>query len=154
MSPSYIEFKRAHLYQINPVGFVSMIVASAVSIPAFFGLFGELARAFSPYLALAIAFILSPTIALLTKGKYYIAREGSSSEFLENSDERYNLTACIQCGGEYESPEMSYCPFHKGDICTLCSTLDRDCHDMCKKPGANGGEPVAYMLGGEIKRKE
>lgn len=154
VSPSYIEFKRAHLYQINPVGFVSMIVASAVSIPAFFGLFGELARAFSPYLALAIAFVLSPTIALLTKGKYYVAREGSSSEFLENSDERYRLRECVQCGQEYETPEMSYCPFHKGDICTLCSTLERECHDMCKKQGSNGETPTAYMLGGEIKRKQ
>jgi hypothetical protein len=154
VSPSYIEFKRAHLYQINPVGFVSMIVASAVSIPAFFGLFGELARAFSPYLALVIAFVLSPALALLTKGKYYVAREGSSSEFLENNDERYRLRECVQCGQEYETPEMSYCPFHKGDICTLCSTLERECHDTCKKQGSNGEAQPVYMLGGEIKRKQ
>ncbi len=153
VSPSYIEFKRAHLYQINPVGFVSMIAGSAVSIPAFFGLFGELAQAFSPYLALVIAFVLSPALALLTKGEYYVARGGSSSAFLENGDERYRLRECVQCGQEYETPEMSYCPFHKGDICTLCSTLDRDCHDMCKKPDSNGEVP-SYMLGGEIKRKQ
>jgi purine-cytosine permease-like protein len=47
ISPSYIEFKRAHLYNFNPVGFGSMLVASAISIVAFFGAFGELAKAFS-----------------------------------------------------------------------------------------------------------
>jgi purine-cytosine permease-like protein len=31
LSPSYIEFKRAHLYNFNPVGFGSMLIASAVS---------------------------------------------------------------------------------------------------------------------------
>lgn len=31
---------------------------------------------------------------------------------------------------------------------------ESDCHDMCKKPGTDGGEPVADMLGEEIKRKE
>jgi purine-cytosine permease-like protein len=154
VSPSYVEFKRAHLYQVNPVGFVSMIAGSAISIPAFFGVFGEYAQAFSPYLALTIAFVLSPVLALLTKGKYYVAREGSSSEFLEDSDERYRLRACVQCGQEYETPEMSYCTFHSGDICTLCCTLDRSCHDACKKPESNGEAPPVYMLGGEIKRKQ
>jgi hypothetical protein len=36
LSPSYIEFKRAHLYNFNPVGFGSMVVASVVSIVAFY----------------------------------------------------------------------------------------------------------------------
>ncbi|MEO5729632.1 MAG: hybrid sensor histidine kinase/response regulator, partial [Byssovorax sp.] len=40
LSPSYIEFKRAHLHNINPVGFGSMIVASVVSMLCFTGLFG------------------------------------------------------------------------------------------------------------------
>lgn len=79
VSPSYVEFKRAHLYQINPVGFGAMIAGASISIPAFFGAFGEYAQAFSPYLALTIAFVLSPILALATRGKYYIAREGSTS---------------------------------------------------------------------------
>lgn len=32
LSPSYIEFKRAYLYNFNPVGFGSMVVASAISM--------------------------------------------------------------------------------------------------------------------------
>ena len=91
VSPSYVEFKWAHLYQVNPVGFISMIAGSAIAIPAYFGVFSVFAGAFSPYLALTVAFVLSHVLAFLTKSKYYVAREGSSSEFLENNDERYRL---------------------------------------------------------------
>ncbi|MCK5353641.1 MAG: hybrid sensor histidine kinase/response regulator, partial [Methyloprofundus sp.] len=40
LSPPMVEFKRAHLYDFNPVGYVSMMVASLLSIAAFTGLFG------------------------------------------------------------------------------------------------------------------
>src|SRR3954447_3091678 len=56
LSPPIIEFKRAHLHTINPVGFGSMVIASAVSIAAFYNAFGEYAQAFSPFIAIAIAF--------------------------------------------------------------------------------------------------
>src|SRR6185312_12428063 len=41
LSPSYVEFKRAYLYSINPVGFVSMLVGSVFSIMAFYHAFGD-----------------------------------------------------------------------------------------------------------------
>lgn len=141
VSPSYIEFKRAHLYQINPVGFGSMVAGAAVSIPAFFGAFGEYAQAFSPYLALTIAFVLSPILALATKGKYYIAREGSTSARLEDDEARYALTTCGRCGQDYEAPDMAHCSFHETPICSLCCTLEKKCHDACKKPLQIGGKP-------------
>ena len=46
-SPKGIEFKRAHLYDINPVGVGAMGLASALSITAYLGLMGEGAQAFS-----------------------------------------------------------------------------------------------------------
>ncbi|HET7480103.1 MAG TPA: hypothetical protein VFJ72_11370 [Rubrobacteraceae bacterium] len=143
VSPSYIEFKRAHLYQVNPVGFGAMIAGAAVSIPAFFGVFGEYAQAFSPYLALTIAFVLSPVLALATRGKYYIAREGSTSARLESGDDRYALTTCSQCGQGYETPDMAHCTFHEEQICSLCCTLEKTCHDHCKKPLEIGRKPGA-----------
>ena len=144
VSPSYIEFKRAHLYQFNPVGFGSMAVAVVVSISAFFGAFGEYAQAFSPYLAIGIAFILSPALALLTRGKYYIARGGSTSEILEDDETRYDTRTCGVCGGDFEAPDMASCPFHETQICSLCCTLDSECHDMCKKkPLQIGTKPGA-----------
>ena len=151
VSPSYIEFKRAHLYQINPVGFGSMAAGAAVSIPAFFGLFGPLAQAFSPYLALSIAFVLAPILALTTKGKYYIAREGSTSEILESDESRYQTTTCGRCGNDYEAPDMAHCTFHETPICSLCCTLEKTCQDSCKKPLEVGRKPGVETAGSNIQ---
>ncbi|MDF2465301.1 MAG: response regulator [Ramlibacter sp.] len=74
LSPPGIEFKRAYLYDINPVGVGAMALASALSISAHLGFFGPTAQAFSAVIALGVAFITSPLIAWATKGRYYIAR--------------------------------------------------------------------------------
>ncbi len=142
LSPSYIEFKRAHLYSINPVGFGSMLIASVISIAAFFNLFGPLAQAFSPILAIVIAFVLSPIIAIITKGKYYLAREDVFEQQLASRRDLHVIN-CTVCAEGYESPDMAECPFHKGTICSLCCTLEKSCHDMCKKPGLVKEEVLA-----------
>lgn len=145
ISPSYIEFKRAHLYRFNPVGFGSMLIASLISIIAYFGAFGPTLQAFSTLLSLALPFMLVPTIALVTKGKYYIARENTlvtapnpAHPIIFNIAEKQIATTkeetitCISCGFAYEVLDMSSCPFHQGHICSLCCSLDVHCHDMCK----------------------
>ncbi len=128
-SPSYIEFKRAHLYNFNPVGFGAMTIASIISVIAFFGLMGPAAQAFSTFIALGVAFILSPIIAIVTKGKYYIARQ--DVHFHENADVA-ELTNCSICEYDYEREDMAYCPVYDGAICSLCCSLDANCHDACK----------------------
>ncbi|MBX5457945.1 MAG: hypothetical protein IRZ31_13695 [Thermogemmatispora sp.] len=130
LSPPYIEFKRAHLYTINPVGFGATLVASVLSVLAFFGLFGPVAQAFSPFLALAIAFVLSPLLAVLTRGKYYIARENTAAH--ASSEGELPLLPCSVCSDAYEAPDTTFCPYHEGTICSLCCTLEKDCHDLCK----------------------
>jgi purine-cytosine permease-like protein len=143
LSPSYIEFKRAHLYSVNPVGFGSMLVASAVSIAAYFHAFGQVLYAFSPFLALAIAFIMSPLLAIVTRGKYYIAREDILRGDADSAPE--STLTCVTCEQDYELPDMAQCPFHGGVVCSLCCTLEKDCHDACKQPAAvsvEGGAPV------------
>ncbi|MDQ7042839.1 MAG: hypothetical protein Q9M34_04840, partial [Sulfurimonas sp.] len=74
LSPKIIEFKRAYLYNFNPVGVGSMGIASVVAILSFMGVFGDMAQSYSALIAMSVAFILSPIIAYSTKGKYYIAR--------------------------------------------------------------------------------
>jgi purine-cytosine permease-like protein len=74
LSPPGIEFKRAHLYDINPVGVGAMGIASLLSIVAHLGAFGPLAQAFSALIALVTAFVAVPLIAWATKGRYYLAR--------------------------------------------------------------------------------
>jgi hypothetical protein len=129
LSPSYIEFKRAHLYNFNPVGFGSMMVGSIISVIAFFGLMGPAAQAFSTFIALGVAFVLSPIIAIVTKGKYYIARE--DIHFHDNP-EFTGLTTCSICNYDYEREDMAHCPIYQGSICSLCCSLDAQCHDACK----------------------
>jgi purine-cytosine permease-like protein len=126
LSPSYVEFKRAHLYNFNPVGFGAMAVASVISVAAFFGLFGAYGTAYSAFIALGVSFVLSPVIAIATKGKYYLARPDSLPATTSAT------LACVSCGYEYEPTDMATCPFHQGSICSLCCSLDSACHDICK----------------------
>jgi purine-cytosine permease-like protein len=140
LSPSYIEFKRAHLYNFNPVGFGSMLIASAVSIIAYFNAFGAYAKAFSPLIALGIALVLSPIIAYATKGKYYIARVDELEEPLVVDGQLSALElTCSVCSDSFERPDMASCPFHQGPICSLCCSLEAACHDACKHPGSDAG---------------
>jgi len=148
LSPSYVEFKRAHLYAINPVGFGSMTIASIISILAFYHAFGAALAAYSPFLALGIAMVLSPLLAIATKGKYYIARENT----LGGEDPGEGGTAtqleCVVCGQSYELPDMAGCPFHEGAICSLCCSLEKTCHDVCKAPTLDPADvPVSAAAG-------
>ncbi|NET44047.1 hypothetical protein [Okeania sp. SIO2B3] len=129
LSPSYIEFKRPYLYNINPVGFGAMAIASVVAIMAFVGFFGPFLQAYSPFIALTVAFCLSPIIALVTKGKYYIARQ-NTVRTLNLSD---SLLTCSICTESYEAQDMAFCPVYDGYICSLCCSLDARCDDQCKK---------------------
>ncbi|MEA1919852.1 MAG: EAL domain-containing protein, partial [Campylobacterota bacterium] len=129
LSPKIIEFKRAYLYNINPVGVGSMAIASVLAIISFMGFFGEMAQSYSSIIAMFLAFILSPIIAYLTKGKYYIARPN----LLDKSDETHYR--CEVCDNDYEKEDMGHCPLHDVNICSLCCSLDSLCHDSCKKDG-------------------
>jgi hypothetical protein len=69
LSPRGIEFKRAHLYDINPVGVGAMgIGLGAVGAGLPRRLFGPMAQAFSAVIALVTAFVTAPLIAWATKG--------------------------------------------------------------------------------------
>jgi len=133
LSPRGIEFKRAYLYDINPVGVGAMALASLLSVTAHLGFFGPMAQAFSALIALATALITSPLIALATRGKYYLARDVKG---LSASDAgaypRLRLQRCVICERDYEGPDMAHCPAYQGPICSLCCTLDARCGDLCK----------------------
>ena len=137
LSPPGIEFKRAHLYDINPVGVGAMALASLLSVSAHLGLFGPMAQAFSALIALVTALVTSPVIAWLTKGRYYIARRSDTLQ--DESGALHAATQlhhCVICERAYEGPDMAHCPAYQGPICSLCCTLDARCGDMCK-PHAN-----------------
>ena len=131
LSPPGIEFKRAHLYDINPVGVGAMALASLLSVTAHLGLYGEMARAFSAVIAMTTAFVAAPLIAWATKGRYYIARR-SALPSAEVPRKRYATQRCVICERSYEGPDMAHCPAYQGPICSLCCTLDARCGDLCK----------------------
>lgn len=129
LSPKGIEFRRAYLYDINPVGVGAMFLASGLSVAAFLGVFGVEAKAFSSFIALITALIASPLIAWLTQGKYYIARKQYT--FVSNQ----KVQKCVICEREYETDDMAHCPAYQGAICSLCCCLDARCNDVCKPQG-------------------
>ena len=75
LSPPGIEFKRAHLYDINPVGVGAMGISAALALFSATGVFGPTAKALAVFIALVVPFIAAPAIAWATKGKYYLARK-------------------------------------------------------------------------------
>ena len=123
-SPPGIEFRRAYLYDINPVGVGAMLFASGLSIAAYLGLFGASLQPFAIFIALIVAFVTSPLIAWATRGRYYMARPP-----VQHSEP---ILSCTVCGKEYEREDMAACPAYQGNICSLCCVLDARCHDVCK----------------------
>jgi hypothetical protein len=103
----------------------------------------ERGRPFACRLPYRAYFVLSPVLALATGGKYYVAREGSTSEILESGEERYATRECGRCGKPFEAPDMADCTFHETDICSLCCTLEKTCEGSCKKPMRLGRKPGA-----------
>ncbi|MDX9842796.1 MAG: ATP-binding protein [Aquabacterium sp.] len=167
-SPKGIEFKRAYLYDINPVGVGAMGLASLVSVMAYVGWLGEVAQAFSAVLAMVVAFTTSPLIAWATQGRYYLARQpevetmpdatshcASTSGLLKplpHLDESEAgqplsrvirlkaLHRCTVCEREYEADDVAHCPAYQGFICSLCCSLDARCQDLCKPASARWAE--------------
>ncbi len=129
ISPPYIEFKRAHLYDFNPVGCGATLIASAVAIGAYAGALGPVAQAFFGFIALGVAIVSAIVIAYATRGRYYIARADAHFRHLK----RDTLVECSICERQYEAPDMAHCTFYGGPICSLCCGLELHCHDHCKR---------------------
>ena len=127
LSPKQIEFRRGHLYDINPVGVVSMVIASVIGIMANLSFFGEATKALAAFLALGIPFITAPFLAWVTAGKYYLCRP--DQEHLQVKQ----ISTCSICSNDFEPEDMSHCPSYGDLICSLCCSLDARCGDQCRE---------------------
>lgn len=136
LSPKEIEYKRAYLYDINPVGFGSMICSSLVGYLSYSGLLGQYAEAFCVPVTLLFAVLLTPCFACLTHGKYYLARK---VDHIKGKHE------CKICKNTFDGQDMCYCPRYGGYICSLCCTLDPCCSDECKHQ-ANIQYQIEHLL--------
>jgi signal transduction histidine kinase/purine-cytosine permease-like protein/ActR/RegA family two-component response regulator len=136
LSPRGIEFKRAHLHDINPVGVGALGASVVLSSVAHMGVLGETARVVSPFIALATAMIVAPIIAWQTRGRYYLARKA----------ERHKISGvCSICENRFEPQDMALCPAYGGSICSLCCSLDARCRDQCKD-GSRASEQLDRWL--------
>ncbi|VAW58085.1 Two-component system sensor histidine kinase/response regulator hybrid [hydrothermal vent metagenome] len=126
LSPPYIEFRRGHLYDINPVGVVSMIIASCAGIAANLGVFGDVAEALAAFLSLFIPFVTVPLTGWLTNGRFYLARPQEPISPGEAQQQ------CRICENAFDHEDMSHCPSYSGPICSLCCALDSRCADQCR----------------------
>jgi signal transduction histidine kinase/purine-cytosine permease-like protein len=138
LSPKGIEFKRAYLWDVNPVGVGAMALASVLSISAHLGAFGPMAQAFSALIAMGTALAAAPLIAWATRGRFYIARS-------EPAPGGAAARCCVICEREYEGPDMAHCPAYQGAICSLCCTLDARCGDLCKREASLGAQWSATL---------
>ncbi|VFU09732.1 ATP-binding protein [Methylocella tundrae] len=137
LSPPYIEFKRAHSYDINPVGVGAMLLACAASAAASLNYLGATAHALAIFVAFGVSFTASPLIAALTRGRFYLARKPSQSLQAQG-----DIKCCI-CEHAFEPEDMAHCPAYAGPICSLCCSLDARCHDLCKPQARVGMQAKA-----------
>ncbi len=143
LSPAPVEFKRAHLYDVNPVGVGAMLAGAGSAVMASAGLFGPVLHALAPFLGFAVSFGVSPAIAAATGGRFYLARKPRQGWRL-----RPSITCCI-CENPFEHEDMAYCPAYAGPICSLCCSLDVRCNDLCKpqaRLGAQAGHVARRLL--------
>lgn len=128
LSPETPEFRRGMLYDFNPVGFGSMLIAAGLSVIAFFGGLGETLRPYSPLVAIVLGLVLPPIIAIATNGKYYLRRTDDGIA-LPMFDQYGNPSGehlkCHVCHHDYERPDMIKAAVHAGYICSLCLSTDK-----------------------------
>lgn len=124
LSPKGIEFRRAHLYDVNPVGIGALAGGTLIALIVHSGALGTTAAALSPFFALGSAILLAPLIAWGTHGRYYIARPAP--------DLPAGLIQCCLCEYRFDREDMTNCPFYEAPICSLCCSLNASCNDICK----------------------
>ncbi|MDN0197470.1 allantoin permease [Streptomyces sp. S.PNR 29] len=128
LSPLQPEFRRGMLYAVNPVGVVAFVAASGLSIALYFHALGDTLQPYSPVAAAVIAFVLTPLMAVVTKGRYYLRRtdDGIAEPLLDAQGNPSGTTYdCHVCHQPYERPDLAACATHDAVVCSLCLSTDK-----------------------------
>jgi signal transduction histidine kinase/CheY-like chemotaxis protein len=129
LSPPEIEFRRAYLYDVNPVGCGAMAASLAISTAALSGALGETAQPLAALIGFGVSFVTAPLIAWASQGRYYLARAADMTR--SGAPLR-----CTVCENSFEPSDMAACPAYDGPICSLCCSLDIRCRDLCREKAA------------------
>jgi len=128
ISPKEPEFRRGMLYAVNPVGFGSMLLAAGISIIDFYGGLGSGLKPYSPLVAIVLALVLPPILAIATRGRYYLRRTDDGIDlpmYDEHGNPSGETLTCHVCHQDYECPDMVRCQTHDAYICSLDLSTDR-----------------------------
>lgn len=128
LSPLQPEFRRGMLYAVNPVGVVAFVAASGLSIAMYFHALGDTLQPYSPVAAAVIAFVLTPLMAVVTKGRYYLRRtdDGIAEPLLDEDGNPSAVTYdCHVCRQRFERPDVAACQTHDAVVCSLCLSTDK-----------------------------
>ncbi|MFH9590102.1 purine-cytosine permease family protein [Streptomyces luteogriseus] len=128
LSPHAPEFRRGMLYAVNPVGVVAFVAASGLSIALYFHALGDTLQPYSPVAAAVIAFVLTPLMAVVTKGRYYLRRtdDGIAEPLLDEDGNPSAVTyECHVCRQQFERPDVAACRTHDAVVCSLCLSTDK-----------------------------
>ncbi|MFI7354011.1 purine-cytosine permease family protein [Streptomyces avidinii] len=128
LSPLQPEFRRGMLHAVNPVGVVAFLAASGLSIAMYFHVLGDTLQPYSPVAAAVIAFVVTPLMAVVTKGRYYLRRadDGIGEPLLDTDGNPSGVTLdCHVCRQPYERPDVTACVTHGAVVCSLCLSTDK-----------------------------
>ncbi|MGN6218668.1 MAG: purine-cytosine permease family protein [Microbacterium sp.] len=109
LSPRFPEFRRGMLHNWNPVGPVSVGLASLLSLLCFAGAFGPAVQPFSVLIAIGVAVVVTPLMAIVTRGRYYLRRgsDGIPTPMLDaDGNPSGERLRCHVTGYTFERPDM------------------------------------------------
>ena len=109
LSPRFPEFRRGMLHDWNPVGPVSVGLASVASLLCFAGVFGPGMQPLSVLVAIGVAAVVTPAMAVFTRGRYYLRRrsDGIPLPLLdEDGNPSGERLRCHVTGYVFERPDM------------------------------------------------
>jgi purine-cytosine permease-like protein len=109
LSPRFPEFRRGMLHNWNPVGLTSVGVASLLSLLCFAGVFGPAMQPFSVLIAIGVALVLTPLMAIITRGRFYLRRrsDGIPTPIMdEDGNPSGERLRCHVTGYMFERPDM------------------------------------------------
>ena len=146
LAPPSIEFKRAHLYDINPVGVGAMALSARIALTAHFGAFGVIAASLAAYLA------AGHRLHRLARHRLGDGASITSPASRDRAGRMLATVTCSICEHPFEPEDMAWCPAYAAPICSLCCSLDSRCHDMCK-PNATASTPRSAVVARMCCRK-
>ncbi|MBN6187851.1 cytosine permease [Aneurinibacillus sp. BA2021] len=130
----HIEHRRGFLPEWNPVGVISIVIASVVGTVLATGTFGPALSGLAALIAGVLASAISLLIAVATKGKTYLTSrpvqelEASGHTNVYHED----VHTCGSCSGEFIREDMLHCPYSQKNICSQCCASEASCHAVCK----------------------